>query len=241
MHLLHYYYIIKVLDALTAPLQLEVATVATQKLKRIIPPDHPIKNLEDLNKDIQVATELIRQKSSNEAARAKEKSETDEKYDKLIAEIGTTLEPLLDRIFAYTVERWAELAPSNSPNTIPLNDVDFKRLIDTKGTKEVDEEAVISYIKDVEKSEMIVMLRKFLGDSIVDELVRELKALVATKEVTVLDSDTLKELVKKQPLLTIPGFSVAFNNKVTMILHRSATEIHEKKPASTEAREWPAS
>lgn len=215
--------------------------MATQRLKKIIPPDYPVKGLEELNKDIQVATELIRQKNSNEAARAREKSETDEKYDKLIAEIGTTLEPLLDKIFAYTVEHWEELAPSNSPNTIPLNDVDFKRLTDTKGTKEVDEEMVVSYIKNVEKSEMIVMLRKFLGDDVVNELIHQLKTLVTTKEVTVLDSDSLKELVKQQPLLTIPGFSVTFNNKVTMILHRSATEIQEKKPASTEAREWPAS
>jgi hypothetical protein len=88
---------------------------------------------------------------------------------------------------------------------------------------------------------MIATLRKFLGDTVVDELIRQLKALITTKEVIVLDSDTLKEVVKKQPHLTIPGFSVSFNNKVTMILHRSATEIHEKKPAATEAREWPAS
>jgi phage host-nuclease inhibitor protein Gam len=230
-----------VLDVLAEPLQQEVASVATQKLKRIIPPDQPIESMEELNKDIQKATDLIRQKSSNEAARAKEKSDTDEKYDKRIAEISTTLEPLLDKIFTFTVDHWDELAPSNSPSTIPLNDVDFKRFIDTKGTKEVDEEAVISYIKNIEKTEMIATLRKFLGDTVVDELIRQLKALITTKEVIVLDSDTLKEVVKKQPHLTIPGFSVSFNNKVTMILQRSATEIHEKKTYAKEAREWTAS
>jgi phage host-nuclease inhibitor protein Gam len=95
-----------VLDVLAEPLQQEVASVATQKLKRIIPPDQPIESMEELNKDIQKATDLIRQKSSNEAARAKEKSDTDEKYDKRIAEISTTLEPLLDKIFTCTVDHW---------------------------------------------------------------------------------------------------------------------------------------
>jgi hypothetical protein len=44
-----------VLDVLAEPLQQEVASVATQKLKRIIPPDQPIESMEELNKDIQKA------------------------------------------------------------------------------------------------------------------------------------------------------------------------------------------
>lgn len=229
------------LDGTGAPTQLEVATVATQKLKAITPPDQPVQNTKELNKDIQAAAELIREKSSNEAIRAHQKSKIDEECDELNAKIDTVLEPLLDRIFTYTIEHWDELAPSTSPETIPLNDVDFKRLTDSRGSKEVEEETVISYIKNIEKSEMIKTLRKVLGNEAIDELVDRLKALITTKEVTILDSDSLKELVKKQPLLTIPGFSLTFNNKVTMILHRSATEIREKKSPLSEARAWPAS
>jgi phage host-nuclease inhibitor protein Gam len=220
---------------------LEVAAVAAQKLKVITPPAQPAQNTKELNKDIQTAAELIREKSSNEAIRAQQKSKIDEECDELNAKIDTVLEPLLDRIFTYTVEHWDELAPSNSPETVPLNDVDFKRLMDTKGSREVDEETVVSYIKNIEQSEMIKTLRKVLGNEVIDDLVARLKALITTKEVTILDADSLKELVKKQPLLSIPGFSLTFNNKVTMVLHRSATEIREKKSPLTEARAWPTS
>jgi phage host-nuclease inhibitor protein Gam len=215
---------------------LEVAAVATQKLKNIVPPEHPSQSFEETEEHIRAAKVLIRKKHRNEDTRDRRLSKTNAEFDKRNKEIDNDLDPLLDKVFDYIERSWEELAPSQSPETLRLSDVTFVRYIDKKGTKVVDEATVIEFIKNIDTNEMIKALRHVWGDEIMDAYVERLKAMVTTEEVTHLDSDKLKELKKEQPALEISGFAINYNNKLTMSLPRSAAQIRDKKPAITEAR-----
>lgn len=224
---------------LVAPITTEVATVATQRLQPIKPPDAPIESFSAFNEAVRQATKYAHVNQRNEATRKRRKDKIDKEFDDRRETNNRVLEPLLDAIFSYTVEHWTELAAEKAPETVDLNSVTFKRYIDHKGTQEINEKMVIDYIQKIEKSEMIATLRKILGDAVVDELISQLQALVTTVTVTVLDSTTLKEIVKEQPLLSIPGFNIAYNHKVTLHYKQSSTEKRDKKPGLTEVRAWP--
>ena len=213
--------------------------MATQKLKKIVTPEQPAQSLEETEEYIRAAKVLIRKKNRNEDTRDRRLSKTNGEFDKRNKEIDNDLDPLLDKVFDYITTHWEELAPSQSPETLRLSDVTFVRYIDKKGTKVVNDAAVIEFIKNIDDSEMIKVLRHVWGNEIVDVYVERLKAMVTTEEVTHLDSDKLKELKKEQPALEISGFAISYNNKLTMSLPRSAAQIRDKKPAITEARAWP--
>ena len=213
--------------------------MATQKLKKIVTPEQPAQSLEETEEYIRAAKVLIRRKNRNEDTRDRRLSKTNAEFDKRNKEIDNDLDPLLDQIFDYITAHWEELAPSQSPETLRLSDVTFIRYIDKKGTKVVNDAAVIEFIKNIDNSEMIKVLRHVWGDEIVDAYVKRLKAMVTTEEVVTLDSDKLKQLKKEQPALEINGFSISYNNKLTMSLPRSAAQIRDKKPAITEARALP--
>lgn len=213
--------------------------MTTQKLKPIKPPDAPIEDFSTYNEALRKATKYAQANQRNEATRKRRKDKIDKEFDSRREANNEVLEPLLDAIFTYTVEHWTELAAEKAPETVDLNSVTFRRHIDHEGTKEVNEKMVIDYIQKIEKSEMIATLRKILGDAVVDELISRLKALVSTVTVTVLDSTTLKEIVKEQPLLSIPGFNIAYNSKVTLHYKQSSAEKRDKKPGLTEVRAWP--
>jgi hypothetical protein len=216
--------------------------VATQKLKTIKPPDTPIKSFPDLNDVIRQATKHAHVNQRNEATRKRRKDKVDKEFDDRREATSEVLEPLLDAIFSYTVEHWTELASENAPGTVDLDSATFKRYIDHKGTQEINEKVVIDYIQKIEETDMVATLRKIMGDSVVDELISRLQALVTTVTVTVteLDSGTLKEIVKEQPFLTILGFNIAYNHKVTLHYKQSSAEKRDKKAGLTEVREWPA-
>lgn len=222
------------------PTQLEVASVTTQKLKTIKPPDAPIESFSAYNEAIRQATKYAHVNQRNEATRKRRKNKVDKEFDDRLEVTNKILDPLLDAIFTYTVEHWTELAAEKAPGTIDLNSATFKRYVDHKGTQEINEKMVIDYIQKIEQSEMIATLRKILGDTVVDELISRLQSLVTTATVTVLDSVTLKEIVKEQPLLSIPGFNIAYNHKVTLHYKQSSAEKRDKKPGLTEVRAWPA-
>jgi hypothetical protein len=214
--------------------------VTTQKLKTITPPDTPIGNFSDFNDAIRQATKYANINQRNEATRKRRKDKIDKEFDERRETNNKVLEPLLDAIFSYTVEHWMELASDTAPGTIELDSATFKRYIDRKGTQEIDEKLVIDYIQKIEQTDMIATLRKILGDTVVDELISRLQTLVTTVTVTELDSGTLKEIVKEQPLLTIPGFNIAYNHKVTLHYKQSSAEKRDKKSGLTEVRVWPA-
>lgn len=228
------------LEETGVPTQLEVASVTTQKLKPIKPPDTPIESFSAFNEAVRKATKYAYANQRNEATRKRRKDKIDKEFDNRREATNKVLEPLLDAIFSYTVEHWTELAAEKAPGTVDLNNATFKRYIDHKGTQEINEKMVIDYIQKIEKSEMIATLRKILGDIVVDELISRLQAVVTTVTVTVLDSVTLKEIVKEQPLLSIPGFNIAYNHKVTLHYKQSSAEKRDQKPELTEVRAWPA-
>lgn len=221
---------------------MEVVTVATRKpIKPIKQPSEPITDFAELGRVTKLAASRLRDRNRIEATRARRKAAADSKADIQHSANDAVLEPLLDRIFTYVVEHWDELAPRHSPETVKMNVADFKRHIDTQGTKTVDEQTVIEYIENIQNSEMVATLRKVLGNELTDNLVSRLKALVTTTTVTVLDSNTLKSVLKDHPLLSVDGFEISYNSTVSMILHRSAIDERNKKPAITEVRALPNS
>ncbi|HET8884357.1 MAG TPA: hypothetical protein VFM68_02710 [Candidatus Saccharimonadales bacterium] len=207
--------------------------------KRIGTPDSAITNFEAFNADLSSAIKQLHRVTRNEQTRQRRHIAVDKEIDARNVAINEMLDPLLDRVFTYTVEHWDELAPRQSPENAKLNAVTFKRHIDKIGTKSANEKEVIAYLRNIQNSDMMITLRKVLGDEVADELVSRLKVLVTRKIVSVLDSETLKEIVKEQPLLTIPGFNIDYNNTLTMVVHQSATEKRKGKPPIKEVRSLP--
>ena len=220
---------------------LEVTTVSRKAIEPITQPNEPIESLKELDDALRTAASLLRNNDRTEATRARRKAKADALADEKLAKTNETLLPLLERIFAYAHQHWDELAPSHSPETFKTNVAEFKRHIDTIGTKSVDEAQVIAYIETIETSEMIAVLRKVLGDEVTDDLVTRIKSLVTSKTTKVLDSITLKSIVQEQPLLEVPGFGVTYSSTLKLALKRSAVQQRRKKPAITEVRALPNS
>lgn len=210
--------------------------MATRKLKIISSPDNPIEDFSSYNAAIRQATRYAHTNQRNEATRKRRKDKVDKEFDDRRKITNESLDPLLDAIFTYAVEHWTELAAEKAPETVDLNSAAFKRYIDTRGTQEVDEKVVIDYIRKIEEGEMIVTLRKVLGDAVVDELVLRLKAVITSVTVTVLDAITLKKIVKEHPLLSVPGFNIAYYSTVTLHFKQSSAERRDKTKGLTEVR-----
>lgn len=214
-------------------------TVATRQPVQKV--DDPVLTFDEYEENVRQAAQLVQKKQRNEATRQRRRAAIDKEINARNEAIDTVLHPLLDRVFAYTVDHWETLAPRQSPQTIKLDAVDFKRHIDTKGSKQVDEQDVTTFLQNIENTDLVKTLRHTLDDTATGELIARLKHLVTKRIVTVLDSDTLKEIVKEQPLINIPGFKVEYHDTVTMVVHRSAAEQRENKPPIKETRELPRS
>lgn len=217
--------------------------MATRKpIKQVGKPTKKIMSSEELGADVRQANELLRKHRSNEATRARRIAKVNQEFDKRATKVDKDLDPLLDKILTYVLEHWDELALASSPETVKLSDVDFKRHIDTEGTKVVDDKQVIAFIQNLPNNDMLETLRKVHGEDVVSELISQLKNLVTKQIVAFLDSNTLKQMVKEHPELnTIPGFEVNYTDTVKMIPHRSAVEVQKKKPSISEVRAIPAS
>lgn len=199
-----------------------------KKLPEISTPADPITGPSEFSADIRTVTQMIRRRRRNEDTRKARIDRINKEFDERSKALDAELNPLIDRIFSYVDEHWDELALPTSPKTVYTSSADFKKHIDTRGTKTVDQKVVIEFIQNIDDNPVLTALRKVLGNSIIDEFVQSLKATLTTEVITVVDETAAKQVAKDYPAITVEGVEVKYNDpKITMIPHQSVFEKRE--------------
>lgn len=196
-----------------------------KKLAEIGTPVNPITSKSELSAAITIATQKMRRNRRNEDVRKARIDKINKEFDERANALNAELNPLFDQIFSYVDEHWDELALPTSPKTVYTNSADFKKHIDTRGTKTIDQKAVIEFIQNIDDNPVLAALRNVLGNSIIDTFVQGLKATMATEVITVVDETAAKQVSKDYPEIPVDGVEVRYNDpKITMLPHPSVYE-----------------
>ena len=184
--------------------------------------------MSEFNADLRTTTQIIRVMRRNESTRRSRIDKVNKEFDERATALKAQLDPLIDRVFSYVDTHWDELALPTSPKTVYANSADFKKHVDTRGTKTIDEKAAIAFIQGINENPVINALRKALGDQVIDAFTYGLKQTVTTEVVTVLDETALKKISKDYPAIEIEGVEISYNDpKISMTPHQSAFEKRE--------------
>jgi phage host-nuclease inhibitor protein Gam len=215
-----------------------VTYVTIKKLAEIGEPADPITSKSEFNSDIRTITQVMRKMRRNEDTRKARIDRINREFDERAKTLDVKLNPLIDRVFSYVSEHWDELALPTSPKTVYTSSADFKKHVDTRGTKIVDQKTAIEFVQNIDDNPVIIALRKVLGDPIIDAFVQSLKATVTTEVITVIDEVAVKKVSKNYPAIAIDGVEVKYNDaKISMAPHPSEFEKRENiKPHVVERK-----
>ena len=213
-----------------------------KKLAEIGKPADPIASRSEFNTDIQTVTQILRKMRRNEDTRKARIGRINKEFDERVKVLDADLNPLIDKVFSYVAEHWDELALPTSPKTVYTSSADFKKHVDTRGTKIVDQKTAIAFIQNIDENPVIAALRKVLGDPVIDAFVQSLKNTLSTEVVVVIDEIAVKKVSKDYPAITIDGVEVKYNDtKISMTPHPSAFEKRENIKPHVVERKCPES